>query len=148
MLRLRPISLREANRFVEERHRHHGPKQGHKFAISVYLEAALVGVAIVGRPDARKVDHRLWAEVTRLCTDGTHNACTILYGASARAAKAMGYEWIRTAILESESGHSLKAAGWKYSHTTKAQEWSRPSRKRKPVAHAEVPKKIYVKELS
>lgn len=146
-LKLRPISLREANAFVDERHRHHGSKQGHKFSIACYDGEKLVGVAIVGRPDARMVDDGTLAEVTRLCTDGTPNACSILYAASARAAKAMGYLKIKTAILESESGHSLKASGWIYSHTTEAQEWSRPSRKREPTPHANVPKKIFVKEL-
>lgn len=145
---LRPITLREANAFVEARHRHHGPKQGHKFAISCYQGEELVGVVIVGRPDARVLDKGILAEVTRLCVDGTKNACSKLYSAAARAAKAMGYQRIKTAILESESGHSLEASGWKYSHTTKAQEWDRPSRRRKPTPNASVPKKIYVKELA
>lgn len=60
---------------------------------------------------------------------------------------AMGYERIKTAILATESGHSLEASGWTYSHTTKAQEWDRPSRRRKPTPHASAPKKIYYKEL-
>ena len=30
-------------------------------------------------------------EVTRVCTDGTANACSLLYGAMWRAAKALGY---------------------------------------------------------
>lgn len=147
MLRLRPISLREANRFVEERHRHSDPKQGHKFSIACFDGERLAGVVIVGRPDARRVDRNIWAEATRLCTDGTHNACSILYAAAARAAKAMGYEWIRTAILEDETGDSLKASGWEYSHTTKRDDWDRPSRRRQPTRNAEKAKKIFVKKL-
>lgn len=146
-LKLRPISLRDANQFVAAKHRNHGPKQGHKFSIACYEGEHLVGVAIVGRPDVRVHDNGTMAEVTRLCTDGTKNACSKLYSASARAAQAMGYERIKTAILANESGHSLEASGWTYSHTTKAQEWDRPSRRRKPTPHASVPKKIYYKEL-
>ena len=33
MLDIRPISLAEANAFVEEHHRHHKPVVGHKFSI-------------------------------------------------------------------------------------------------------------------
>ena len=51
-------------------------------------------------------------EVNRLCTTGEKNACSILYAASARAAKAMGYRKIITYTLDSESGSSLRAAGW------------------------------------
>ena len=72
----------------------------------------LVGVAVVGRPVARMTNQRTVVEVTRLCTDGTKNACSKLYAAAARIAKEMGFESIQTFILDSESGVSLKAAGW------------------------------------
>ena len=52
-------------------------------------------------------------EVTRLCTDGTHNACSFLYAAAARRARREGYAKIITFILQSEPGTSLRAAGWK-----------------------------------
>lgn len=52
------------------------------------------------------------AEVTRLATDGTKNACSFLYSRAARAARAMGFDTIQTFILESEPGTSLRAAGW------------------------------------
>jgi hypothetical protein len=51
-------------------------------------------------------------EVVRLVTDGTYNACSILYAAAARAGQAMGYERIQTYILDSETGASLRASGW------------------------------------
>ena len=47
-------------------------------------------------------------EVNRLCTDGTRNACSMLYAAAWRAARAMGYKRIVTYILESENGASLR----------------------------------------
>lgn len=111
-LEIRPISIKNANAFVEKYHRHHGAKTGCRFAIAVYGGGTLHGVAICSNPVARKLDDGLTLEVARLCTDGTYNACSILYAACARAAKAMGFRKIQTYILESENGSSLKASGW------------------------------------
>lgn len=88
--------------------------QGHRFSLAAYLEdGTMVGVAVVGRPVARNAGSPSEVlEVTRLCTDGTPNACSALYAAAARAGKALGYKRIQTYILEEESGISLKAAGW------------------------------------
>jgi hypothetical protein len=88
------------------------------------------------------LDDGMTIEVLRLCTDGTPNACSILYAAARRAAKAMGYRRIITYILETETGASLKAAGWRKTTTTQGGEWSRPSRARKSAARPE-PKTRY-----
>lgn len=112
-LQVVPISLREANAFVEQHHRHHKPVVGHKFSIAASDGEKIVGVAIVGRPVSRHLDDGWTLEVTRCCTDGTMNACSLLYGAAWRAARAMGYRKIVTYILESEHGSSLKASGYK-----------------------------------
>ena len=112
MLTLRQIELRDANAFVATLHRHHKPVQGHRFSLSAWDGDRLAGVVIVGRPVARKVDQSRVVEVTRLCTDGTSNACSFLYGAASRAAKALGYESIQTYTLPAEGGASLRAAGW------------------------------------
>lgn len=112
MLRVRPISIAQANAYVEKYHRHHGKRVGVRFAIACYEGDELHGVAICANPVARKSDDGLTLEVARLCTDGTHNACSILYGACARVAKDMGFTKIQTFILESEPGTSLKACGW------------------------------------
>ena len=111
-LKLTPLAIKEANEFILKHHRHHKEARGHKFSIGVVAEGSLVGAAIISRPIARALDYRRIAEITRLATDGTYNACSILYAAAARAAKAMGYERIQTYILETEPGTSLKAAGW------------------------------------
>lgn len=113
-----PLSLAQANEFVTLLHRHHKKTQGHKWSIGVVEDDKLVGVAITGRPVSRMSDNGITLEVTRVCTDGTKNACSMLYAACARAAKAMGYEKIQTYILESELGSSLKASGWQYESTT------------------------------
>lgn len=113
MLEVVPISLKEANAFVEQYHRHHKPVTGHKFSIAAFDGEKIVGVAIVGRPVARHLDDGWTLEVNRLCTDGTRNACSFLYAASWRVAKNMGYRKLITYILVTEKGTSLKAAGWK-----------------------------------
>ena len=112
MLELRPIDLQTARAFVGENHRHNKPPNGHKFSIACYDGERLCGVVMVGRPLARRLDDGLTVEVTRNCTDGTYNACSILYGAACRAAKALGYKKIITYTLMSEPGTSLKASGW------------------------------------
>ena len=114
MLTVVPIELREANDFIAAMHRHHAPVVGHRFSIGVVDESGrLRGVCVVGRPVARLAGHpREVAEVTRLATDGTYNACSILYAAAARACKAMGFRRIQTYTLPSEGGASLRASGW------------------------------------
>ena len=112
-LEIVPMTLREANAYVEQNHRHHGPVAGHKYSIGLSNGEKIVGVAIVGRPVSRHLDDGWTLEVNRLCTDGTKNACSMLYAAAWRAARAMGYKRLVTYILESENGASLRAAGWK-----------------------------------
>jgi len=122
-LTVRPIELRDANAFVAERHRHHAPVVGHRFSISCVSGGAVVGVAIVGRAVSRHFSPLEVVEVTRLCTDGTKNACSILYAAAARAAKAMGYARIQTYTLDSERGTSLLATGWDCEGERKSGPW-------------------------
>lgn len=130
-LRVVPISLKAANAFVAGVHRHHPQVRGCKFCIAVIdEEGALRGVAIVGRPVARGLDDGLTAEVTRLCTDGARNACSMLYRAAWRAAAAMGHRRLVTYILESESGVSLRAAGMTRVEMVRGRSWSCASRPR------------------
>lgn len=109
-----PITLRAAYEFVELHHRTHSkPSRGHKFSLGVCDDdGVLRGVAIVGRPIARRLDDGLTAEVTRTCTDGCPNANSALYGACWRVASAMGYRRLVTYTQEGETGASLTAAGW------------------------------------
>lgn len=108
-----PITLKEANAFVSAYHRHHGPVAGHKFSIGLSDGEKIIGAVIVGRPVSRYLDDGWTLEVNRLCTDGSRNACSMLYAAAWRAARAMGYKRLITYILESETGVSLRATGWK-----------------------------------
>lgn len=111
-MKIRPITFRQACDFVAEHHRHHRPTVGCKFCVGLYDNDKLVGVAICGRPVGRNLDDGFTCEVNRLCTDGTYNACSMLYGACCRVAKEMGYKKIITYILESENGASLKASNF------------------------------------
>lgn len=122
------IELSEANAFIGLHHRHHKPVQGHRFSIGVEHDGKLVGVAVVGRPVARMTDQKNVAEVTRLATDGTRNACSFLYAQCARAAQALAFHSIQTFILESEPGTSLKATGWTCQGPSAGGDWNRPSR--------------------
>ncbi len=111
-LTIKPITLKEANEFIKQHHRHHKKAVGHKFSISCYNSDKLVGVAVCGRPVSRYCDNGLTLEIYRLCTDGTYNACSMLYGACSRIARDMGYKRIITYTLLSENGASLKASGF------------------------------------
>ncbi len=111
-LSVAPVSFREACEFVAAHHRHNKPPRGHKFSVALRRGAALVGVAMAGRPVARALDDGMTLEVNRTCTDGTRNANSMLYGAVWRAAVAMGYRRCITYTQADESGASLRAAGW------------------------------------
>lgn len=77
-----------------------------------YEERQQCGVAMVGRPVARYFDDGLTLEVNRCCTDGTKNACSMLYGYAWRAARGLGYKRLVTYTRQSENGASLRASGW------------------------------------
>lgn len=112
MLTIKPMDLKSANAYVLANHRHNGKILVHRFSIGCYDGDRLCGVAICGNPNARKLDDGATIEVKRVCTDGTKNACSILYGRCARIAKEMGFGKIITYILQSEQGTSLRASGW------------------------------------
>lgn len=125
-----PITLKQANEFVGELHRHHKSVVGHRFSIGCEHGGKLVGVVVVGRPVARKTEQYTIAEVTRLCTDGTKNACSFLYSLAARIAREMGFAHIQTFILPTESGVSLKAAGWTFDGITHKATWQTRTNRR------------------
>lgn len=125
-----PITLRTASEFISRFHRHHKPSRGWKFGVGAEKNGKLVGVVVVGRPIARMLDNGKTAEVLRLCTDGSKNACSFLYSVARKIALTMGYERVITYILESESGSSLKASGWRRLGLAGGGSWSRTSRKR------------------
>ncbi len=137
-LELTPITLKEANNYVARHHRNHKPVVGHKFSIAVSDSGAVRGVAIVGRPIARRLDNGWTLEVNRVATDGAKNACSMLYGAAWRAAKAMGYKKLVTYTLPEEGGASLRAAGWTCIASVGGGNWNVKSRPRVDSDHQQM----------
>jgi hypothetical protein len=130
MLTIVPIFQKAAFAYVRSFHRHHRQPVGSVFQIAASDGEKIVGVAIVGRPNGRRLQDGFTLEVTRLCTDGSPNACSMLYGACWRIAREMGYRKLITYILNSEPGTSLKASGWKLVGERGGGSWSVPSRLR------------------
>lgn len=125
-----PITQREAFAFVQRVHRHHRPPRGSLVQLAASQDGEIVGVAIVGRPVSRMLQDGWTAEVTRVATDGTPNACSILYGAAWRAVRALGYRRLVTYTLPEESGASLRGAGWRCIGQAGGGSWSRTDRPR------------------
>jgi hypothetical protein len=139
-----PLSLAEANEFIQKHHRHHGILRFQKFSIGAVDQSnVLRGVAVIGRPVARHRDDGRTAEIGRLATDGCPNACSKLLAAAWRAARAMGFVRMGTYVLAEEPGTSLDAAGWKLIYTTKGGSgWARHTRPGRTTANTG-PKKLY-----
>lgn len=129
-LGITPVTIREANNYVQDHHRHYGPVAGAKFAIAISDENGVRGVALIGRPVARHYDDGFTLEVNRCCTDGVKNGCSMLYAAAWRAAKAMGYRRLITYTLQTEGGASLRAVGWNIIGERKQRSWNMPGRPR------------------
>ena len=126
-LRLTMVEFREARAFVERHHRTHRAPRRYKFAVGLGdIRVRLLGVAIVGRPVARALCDGETLEVTRCCTLGHANACSMLYGACARAAAALGARRLVTYTLASEGGSSLRASGFHEAARSRGGEWDRP----------------------
>lgn len=137
-LELVPISIKEARAFVARHHRTHKRlKVIARFAVGVARDGVVVAVAITGNPKARKLQDGWTAEVVRVCSidkrpEGDHAscACSMLYAASWRAARALGFRRLVTYSLPEEGGASLRAAGWTLLGEVGGGSWSRRERPR------------------
>lgn len=137
-LELVPVSIREARAFVARHHRTHRKKRIiARFAAGVARDERIVAVAITGNPKAKHLQDGWTAEVVRVCSidtrpEGEHAscACSMLYAASWRAARALGYRRIVTYTGQDEGGASLRGAGWTVIAETKGGSWSRRERPR------------------
>ena len=116
-----PVGLSEAREFITNFHRHNRAPVGYVFAVGVSDGEQLVGVATAGRPVSRHLDNGETLEVTRCCVldDAPKGACSFLYARCWQAAKALGWRTLVTYTLQSESGASLRGAGWRVVATTK-----------------------------
>ena len=129
-MRVVPMQFRAARDYVAANHRHRLAPAGGLFAIGAAEGETIVGVVIIGRPVSRHLDDGVTVEVTRLCTDGSRNACSLLYAAARRAARALGYRRLITYTLKSESGASLRGAGLTLITETRGESWNRRGRPR------------------
>ncbi len=112
-----PCSLREANDFVVSFHRHNRrtARNGGKFALGVAEANELVAMAIVGNPISATFMDGFTAEVLRTCSkpDAPRNCNSFMYGACWKAWRSFGGRRLVTYTLETESGASLRGAGWR-----------------------------------
>ena len=133
-LRVVPITISGANRFVNQYHRHNKKTAngGGKFAVGAECDLGLVGVAIVGNPIARAFMDGYTAEVLRSCTrpEAPKNTNSFLYGACWRIWQAMGGERLITYTLQTESGSSLNGAGFDLVAEVEPGSWDRFKRRR------------------
>jgi hypothetical protein len=148
-LHLVPLKQKQAKEYIREHHRHSGVPVGDVIRVGIADETGqLRGVGMAGRPVARGLDDGSTLEVTRVCTDGVHNGCSMLYGALTRAAKALGYTQIYTYTRDSELGTSLRATGWVVDAELRERPtWSVPSRPRDTEKRSGAPKTRWRKGL-
>lgn len=145
-LKIAPCTVKAALAIVQTWHRHLPELQGGLFAARCMGEdGALLGVAVAGNPS------RAWQDtgrivIARVATEGAENACSCLYGALCRAAKALGYREAWTYTLSDEPGTSLRAAGFMDMGMTDGGEWNRPSRPRNAAKRSE-PKRRWLRKL-
>lgn len=146
-MKLAPMTVKAALKQVKAWHRHLPDLQGGLFAVQcVDDDGTCLGVAVAGNPS------RVWQGqgklvISRVATPGAENACSMLYGAISRAAKALGYNEVWTYTLPAEPGTSLRAAGFEDKGLTSGGEWSRPSRNRPKAVRSE-PKRRWYRKLS
>lgn len=147
-LHLVPVSLAVANEHVAAWHRHNKPVVQCIFRVGAAdSDGVLRAVAIVEDPKARGNAVRGdTVEITRLASDGTRNACSMLYGACARAAFALGYRAVITYIEDSEPGSSVRAAGFRLiASRPQRKGWDTVSRPRDNSTYRSVPRQLWEK---
>jgi hypothetical protein len=137
---IRWLPLREASAFIAQHHRHHNPPHVGIVALGVWQGERLVACGVIGRPNGR-LHKPGTCEVIRTCVidgledQGEHRNCVAseLLGRLRRVAGALGFERMVTYTLESESGASLRGAGWVQDKLPLAPTlWNRPNRPRPP----------------
>lgn len=107
-----PVTRDQSRRFIREHHRHNGPLPIEVLKVGLADETGeLIGVAVAGLP-CRELMDGYTLEVTRCCTVGHENACSLLYGRIIRGAKALGWRRLYTYTLASEPGSSVRAVGF------------------------------------
>ena len=100
MLNVQPTTWKEACAITRRWHRHYSLPQDWKFGIAVSNRKKIVGVVMIGRPVARHLDNGWTLEITRLCTDGTKSAASMLLEVARRVTFALGDRRLITYTLQ------------------------------------------------
>lgn len=131
-LHIVPVDWKDACGFITMWHRSHEAPAGGKFWAGCADELGVLhGVHVTGRPVAVSYQDGWTLEVTRVATDGTRNANSMLYAAAWQATKALGFRRLVTYNHEGESGASLRAAGYRIvAQRPPRKGWNSPSRPR------------------
>jgi hypothetical protein len=121
---VRPISIKVANEFVGDFHRHHRPtvRNNGKWALAALdVSGEVVGVVIASSPVSATYMDGLTIELTRLCVKpgAPKGVCSFLLSKCCAIWRSMGGARVITYTLESESGASLRGAGWVLSGVVK-----------------------------
>lgn len=120
-----------AQTMVNVVHRHHSAPVGHKFSMGVFAGDHLVGVAICGRPVARKLDNGSGVlEVTRIACVSYKNAVSKLLSGVRKEASRLGAKMVITYTVPQEGGASLRASGFCCDGAAGGGNWSRKGRPR------------------
>jgi len=138
-VRIVPITLKKANSYVKLWHRHCKPtnRNGGKFAIALEHVGEIIGVAIVGRPTARLLQHGnqpFPGELLRLAVapDAPKGSGSKLYSRAKRIWQLMGGTVLHTYTLDRESGATMRAVGFRDDDAVRVKpgQANRPSRPR------------------
>lgn len=133
-LRLVPRTRDEAKAFIALHHRHNRKYVGDKFRVGAAWGDEIVGVAVAGKPTSRIIQQRepQTVELIRLCVrrGAPRNTLRTLHAAILRAAWALGYTRVISYTLKSESGNSMRDAGYRVIGEIKGRSWNCRSRPR------------------
>lgn len=154
---VRPVTVKAAQAWCRQVHRHLPNVQGGLFATSVWDRHSCVAVGIAGHPPrvwlgtGRVVISRVAALQLPDVIDSAGKAhpapaCTMIYRSLCDAARALGYREVWTYTLPDEPGSSLRDAGFTEQGETRGEEWDRPSRSRGPAVNAQK-KRRWMREL-
>jgi hypothetical protein len=111
LLRIRPISLRDANNFFATDGRTSTLRTG-KFSVGSFVNGEIVGAVVVDRPKRRVYDDGLTLEITRVASSRGVSPAAHLVAAATRAAFAMGTRRMLMRANCGGDGKFLTAAGW------------------------------------
>ena len=125
MMTLVPVKLKKLNAYIEDNHRHHGRIRTDFFRVGCQVDERLAGVVSAGLPNAPMLCKKpTCCEVTRLCTDMTHSAGSLLLGAIVRAGLSLGYRRFVSYTRVDELGTVYRAANWWPVACVKGREWN------------------------